>query len=134
MPAHNAENKDRVFTLLVNPNLTPSVEFHNTMFVSGRGSAPFGRECDDRGFTVLFYWNGHTRTWEIKGYKLPYVPAAFKEEELTVTKSFDLGLPKSQGDTLIQFLEWLESIVQDEPPKVQHSPSSKDVEEEPPSS
>jgi len=124
MPAHNAKNRDRDFTILVNPNNTPAVEFHNTMFIRDRGLAGYHPrkkkhiKTDDRGFSLQFYWHGNTRTWEITGFKLPYVVASNDPtDEFSVTKSFDKGLPKSQGDTLVRFLEWIESLVHGEAPE-----------------
>ena len=110
MPAHDPQNKDRDFTII-----GPNVEFHNVMFIPGRGAAgvyggEYHKPTDDKGFTLKFRWHGNTRTWVIEGYKLPYV-AASHTDELTIVKSFDRGLPQGQGDTLIRFLEWIEALV-----------------------
>jgi len=119
MPAHNAKNKDRDFMII-----GPNIEFHNQMFLSGRGFAGYDPKTkkeetsEDRGFSIKFYWHANTRTWEIEGFKLPYVAATRnKELELTVRKSFYKDLPKGQGDTLISFLEWIESLVHGDPPE-----------------
>jgi hypothetical protein len=128
MPAHDAKDKDRNF-MIVGPN----IEFHNQMFLRGRANAgwnPFEKKeetSEDRGFSIQFYWHANTRTWEVTGWKLPYVAATTnKELELTVTKTFDISLTQGQGDILIRFLEWIEFLVHGIP----QEPVGEDLEPE----
>lgn len=95
MPAHNHENKDRRFQTHILAKEQREIT----------GRAPDGH------VDIWFEWQGHTRTWRIEGVLQPESPFLNPKHN---TQDFDLGLPKSQGETLIRFLEWIESLLAEE--------------------
>lgn len=127
MPVHKAERKDWMFTLLVNPNIEPKVQF-----ITGHTGTPYKRgvigfvginkereyiepeNCQDRGFEVHFYWHSPSRTWEVVGQRLPQMYMAKNQEHadkyFQTDTVFDANLTQGQGDVLLSFVQWIETL------------------------
>jgi hypothetical protein len=92
MPAHNSELRDKNF------------EAH-VLFVE---KGMFVRVPDGHA-DITFRWHGGTRTWDIEGVMEPetwYLDKTGKHN----WNPFETGLPKSQGDVLVRFVQWVQSL------------------------
>lgn len=90
MPAHNPVKRDTVFDV----------------HIAAQELEPLTRVPDGH-ITIWFEWKGGNRTWDIEGVLEPESPFLNPKHNKQV---FENGLPKSQGEVLLRFLRWVQSL------------------------